>query len=174
MTSTNLRPTLAHHLRQRLQAFEEGFRHNLALIGPPGSGKTFQLQQLMAHHSKELLVIYCPLYRESSRGFLSRFLTAILQAGLPSSGSSGESLLHSAHTYLPKTASAIRSIEWLVTKRLYGEAFTRALDTIPILVEERKHPCVLIFDEFLFLEEFGVSHAFRELGKRVKIGRAHV
>ena len=57
MNPTNLRPELAHHLRQRLNAFGEGFRHNLALLGPPGSGKTFQLQELIRARPTNALVI---------------------------------------------------------------------------------------------------------------------
>jgi hypothetical protein len=185
MTITNLRPDLTHHLSQRLTAFGEGFRHNLALIGPPGSGKTFQLHQLLAHHPPGLTVVYCPLYRESCRSFLHRFLCAILQAGLPADGTTGglpppsqagaelqaghplDAVLSRAEPVLPKTASAVRQVESLLARRLYGEAFARALDTIPVLAEERRQPCLLILDEFLFLEELGLGHAFHELGKRV-------
>ena len=83
MLSANLRPELTRYLVQRLAAFGEGFRHNLALLGPPGSGKTFQLQQVVASRPTGLLLIYCSLYRESCRSFLQRFLSAILPAGLP-------------------------------------------------------------------------------------------
>ncbi|MBI2104628.1 MAG: ATP-binding protein [Candidatus Omnitrophica bacterium] len=174
MTVTNLRPDLTRHLSQRLAAFGEGFRHNLALIGPPGSGKTFQLHQLLAR-SPGLTLIYCPLYRESCRSFLQRFLSAILQAGLPSlfQAADGQAshpldaLLARAEPILPKTAAAVRQVESLLSRRLHGEAFARALDTIPVLLEERRQPCLLILDEFLFLDELGLGHAFHELGKRV-------
>ena len=164
----DLRPELAHHLRQRLKAFRDGFRHNLALVGPPGSGKTFKLHQLLQEQPAEILVIYCPLYRESCRSFLHRFAVTILQAGLTGAGPSQlEELLASAEERLPKTAAALRSLDGLLARRLYGEAFNRTLDAIPLLIEERRVPCVLILDEFLFLEEVGLGHAFHELGKRV-------
>ena len=172
--TTNLRPELVRHLEQRLKAFGEGFRHNLALIGPPGSGKTFQLQQLLVRAPATMLLIYCPLYRESCRSFLHRFLSAILQAALSSAGHPMEAgnlaldtLLQRVEPSYPKTAAAVRQAEGLLMRRLYGEAFSRTLDTIPILTEERRQPCVLILDEFLFLEELGLTHAFHELGKRV-------
>lgn len=180
----NLRPQLAQHLRARLHSFEEGFRHNLAIIGPPGSGKTFQLQQLLAwaggaaRRSPEapltVTPIYCPLYQESCRSFLSRLLSAIAKAGLPAERGSLtatnqplETLLRQLEPCLPKTAAALRPIEGLVGRRLFGEAFNRTLDAIPVLGQERAQSCVLILDEFLFLEEMGLSHAFHELGKRV-------
>ncbi len=148
----NLRPELAQHLRQRLQAFSEGFRQNLALIGPAGSGKTYQLQQLVAEPTPSLSLVFCPLYRESAQSFLKRLLCAILPA---------------ADRDVPNTTAAVRQVEGLLARRLYGEAFNRALDVIPILIEERQRPCVLLLDEFLFLEDLGLAHAFHELGKRV-------
>lgn len=184
MTETNLRPELARHVRQRLQAFGEGFRHNLAIIGPHGSGKTFQLQQLLSSPPANVLLISCPLYHESCRSFLHRLLSAILQAGLPTSpldtgGRAGQggatasqpldALLARVEPHCPKTVEAIRPIEGLLTKRLFGEAFNRALDAIPVLMGERGQPCVFILDEFLCLEELGLAHAFHELGKRVMI-----
>lgn len=180
MTPVNLRPELGRHLSSRLQAFREGFRHNLALIGPPGSGKTFQLHQLLAHHEPDTMLIYCPLYRESCRSFLQRFLYAILEAGLrtvtpaempnrvePLTPLPLDRLLQSAEAHAPRTIAAARAIDGLLTRRLYGEAFNRTLDTIPLLLEERRTPCVLMLDEFLYLEELGLGHAFHELGKRV-------
>jgi hypothetical protein len=175
MTMTNLRPELARHLRQRLTAFSDGFRQNLALIGPPGSGKTFQLQQLLAQPPANTLMIYCPLYRESCRSFLSRLLSAILRGGLAALGDGAEaataqpleSVLAAADRHLPNTAAAVRAAEALIGRRLYGEALSRTLDAVPTLLEERRQPCVLILDEFLFLEELGLGHAFHELGKRV-------
>jgi hypothetical protein len=168
MNQPNLRPAVARHLRQRIQAFGEGFRQNIAMIGPPGSGKTFQLQQLLAERPPNITLLYCALYRESCRSFVHRLLCAVLQAGLPHAGDGDlDALLEQAQRLLPKTAAAIRPIQGLLSRRLLGEAFTRTLDTIPLFAEERGQPCVLILDEFLFLEELGLVHAFHELGKRV-------
>lgn len=173
MTAPNLRPQIAQRLRQRLDAFTEGFRHNVAVLGPPGSGKTFQLHALLAEQRTDVLTVYCPLFRESPRSFLRRFLCAILQAGeAPAIGSgqtefSLESHVSRAETALPKTAAAVRLVEPLLERHLYGEAFIRALDVIPVLIQEQGRPCVLILDEFLFLEELGLVHAFHEIGKRV-------
>ena len=168
MIQINLRPELARHLRQRLNAFGDGFRRNLALIGPVGSGKTFQLRLLLERPSAKLQPIYCALYRESCASFLNRLRCAILQAATESpSGHGLLELFDEADQTAPKTSAALRAVETLLTRRFYGEAFTRILDAIPILSEERGRNCVLVLDEFLLLEELGLSHAFHELGKRV-------
>ncbi|HEX9780289.1 MAG TPA: AAA family ATPase [bacterium] len=168
MTSTNLRPELAHRLSQRLTAFRDGFRQNLALIGPPGTGKTFQLQQLLLGDHRGLLLIYCPVYRESCRTFLSRLLCSVLQAGLSRQDSQDlQELLADADTRLPHTAAAARAADGLLSRRAYGEAFNRTLDTIPALTRETGRAAVLMLDEFLYLDVLGLGHAFHELGKRV-------
>ncbi len=179
----NLRPALTTHLLQRVRAFQEGFRHNLALLGPPGIGKTFQLQQVMGQLPEGMAAIYCPVYRESSRSFLTRLSSAILQAGLdacgprPASLAAGierlgaerslETLLTAAQPCLPKTADALRHVERLLNRRALADAFSSALDAVAQLNLELRRPGLFILDEFLFLEDLGFSHAFNELGKRV-------
>jgi len=171
MTSSDLRPELSSHLAQRLAAFADGFRQNLALIGPRGSGKSFQLQRLDAAASPSLLLLHCPLYRESSRQVVLRLASGILRTGCDGSSSaseeSWESLLRQAEPQIPQTVAALRAIEPLLGRRAYGEALIRSLDAIPILSQERGKPCVVIMDEFLLLEDVGLAHGFHELGKRV-------
>ncbi len=175
--SVNLRPALARRLTQCFQAFGEGFRHNLAILGLPGTGKTFQLQQLLAAARADVVVVSCAFYHESPRSALTRLASAILQAGLgperaltdPSAPRTSQELLACAKRQLPRTATAIQHALDLMTQGREHEAFTRALDAIPWLIEERGRPCALLLDEFLCLETSGFPHAFREVGKRVMI-----
>ncbi len=171
MPETNLRDSLQRHLRQRLASFRQGFRQNLALIGPEGSGKTFQVQDLLTQ-ARDLTVVSCPLYRESHNSFLRRWLGAILQPMLPAAlrvdaATPVATLALYADTHYPAAAPILTAIDGLLARRQYGEAFTRILDLIPGLTQATGRPTVLVLDEFLHLEELGFSHAFHELGKRV-------
>ena len=174
------RPDISRHVRGRLAAFGDGFRQNLALIGPSGSGKTFHLRQLMQSPPVEAAWIYGPLYQEPARSFLQRFRWAILHAGLstplvashlsggaPSDDCPLDMLLRVAQTPLPKTAAAIRAVEPLLARRSLTEAFTGSLDAIPVLSKELDTPCVLMLDEFVWLQEMGFAQPFHEVGKRV-------
>jgi len=138
------------------------------MIGPPGSGKSFQLQQLVTSHGARRTVIYCPLYRESCGGFLRRLLAASLQGALREADTTElEPLLTQVASRWPETASAMRTVAALLDRRAYAEAFRRIFDALQVLTQEQGRPCVLILDEFLFLEDLGLAHAFQELGKRV-------
>ena len=90
-----------------------------------------------------------------------------MRAALDQTGGSLDVLLEQADRRTPRTAAAIRALERYDHGRLPAEALAHALDVIPVLHEERQRPCVLVFDEFLALEELGVTHAIHELGKRV-------
>lgn len=168
MAETDLRPALTRHLQERVNAFREGFRHNLALVGQPGSGKTFQLKRLAENQPSDIVVVYCAVYRESCTSFLKRLTTSILQAGLNApSGESLDALILRAEGITPNVAESVRHLKNLWLRRTDGEAFVRTLDLIPMLITDRGRRAMLILDEFLYLEELGLGHAFQEVGKRV-------
>lgn len=170
MPTVDLRPSLMTYLHQRLLAFQDGFRHNLALLGPAGSGKTVLLQQVLRTSTARVTKIYCPLHRDPMREFLRRVASAVLRAALDDSSEAGlEDLLRQAEAVVPKTTAAVQQLDRYMTGQFQAEAFVRALDLIPVLSQELKRPTVLVLDEFLYLEELGLSHAFHELGKRVMI-----
>ena len=168
MTVIDLRPTLTAYLHQKLLAFQDGFRHNLALLGPLGSGKTLLLHQVLQASDARLTKISCALQRDSVREFVRRFATAILHASVDAPPDVPfEALLQHAAAAMPRTTSAIAQLDRYATGHLQAEAFVHALDLIPLVHQELNRPCVLVLDEFLHLEDLGLSHAFHELGKRV-------
>ena len=165
---TDLHPSLTTYLRQRLGAFQDGFRHNVAVVGPAGNGKSTLLQQALAGAPSGVTRISCVLQRDSVPGFVKRFATATVRAALDTPEElSWETLLQRAAPVAPNTVAAARALERYASGHLQAEAFVHALDLIPILHQELQRPCVLVLDEFLHLEELGLSHAFHELGKRV-------
>ena len=164
----DLRPELSAHLRQRLEALGGGFRHNLALLGPAGSGKSVLLESVLRPCPSGPLTVHCHLQRGSLREFLRRFATAVLEAAVqPSRPLPYEVLIEQAGLAAPRTAQAVRQLERYETGHLSAEAFAHTLDLIPTLFHELQRPCVLVIDEFLFLEDLQLAHAFHELGKRV-------
>ncbi len=166
--SVDLRPAQTAYLQQRLTAFQEGFRHNLAVLGPAGSGKSHLLQQALAGPNLRVATIFCSLQREPVREFVKRMALAVLHAILAAPPDAPlEMLLQQAGPIAPRTVEAVHQLERYMSGSFHAEAFTHTLDLIPVLHHELQRPCVLALDEFLALEELGLSHAFHELGKRV-------
>src|SRR3989338_6972875 len=69
-------------LKKRVTDLREGFRQNVALIGPPGSGKSSILLTALAQAgppSSEFLIVYCATQREPWETWAKRFMAAILQ-----------------------------------------------------------------------------------------------
>lgn len=164
----SLHPSLAAYLRQRLAAFQDGFRHNVAIVGPLGNGKSTLLQHALAGAPSGVARISCVLQRDSVPGFVKRFATAVVRASLDTSEDlPWEALLQRAAPVAPNTVAAARALERYASGHLQAEAFVHALDLVPVLHQELQRPCVLVLDEFLHLEDLGLSHAFHELGKRV-------
>ena len=168
-TPTDLRPSLTTYLAQRVAAFQDGFRHNLAVLGPVGSGKSSLLQHALRTAHLTLPTMVCSLQQESLQGFLRRLITAILRTAVEAPAEASiETLLQQAQSRIPLTAAAIqRSAVLNSPAHLHADAFVQILDLIPLLHQEVRQPCVLVLDEFLFLEDLGLSHTFHEVGKRV-------
>lgn len=165
----NLRPELTQHLLSRVYSFQEGFQRNIALIGPPGSGKTYQLRQLLAESFPHVDILYCPVYQESVRSLITRVLQSVLlrvMNEVPHTESL-ERMIHRAGEKMPHTAVSVEHAYEVLKRRRYYEAFSLTLETIRVSVEERGRPCVFVIDEFQNLETVKLGHVFHELGKRV-------
>ena len=169
-TWCDLRPSLTDYLHRRLLAFHEGFRHNLALLGPSGSGKSELLRHVLETSGASATIIACNLERDSPREFLRRFTRSILSSVLCAPAETPlAQLLEQVQATYPMTAAAIQQLDRYASRHSPVEAFIQALDVVPVVQRELRRPCVLLLDEFLYLEELGLSHTFHELGKRVMI-----
>lgn len=163
-----LRPRLTQHLAQRLQAFGEGFRHNLAIVGPVGSGKSTLLRQALQAADPQMLTISCAFHAQTPVEVIQQLCEAVLAAVVgPAPDEAEDTLLQRAGAIAPQTVEALRPLWRLKGRAVSTDTFLQTLELIPTLHRELNRPCALILDEFLALERLGLAHAFHELGKRV-------
>ncbi len=164
----NLRPSLTAYVRQRLDAFRDGYRHNLAIVGPMASGKSFLLREALDQADARFLKIVCTLQRGTVHEFGRAFAGSILRAlaSLPETADD-DAVLERAARVAPRTTDAALRLGRTGLPHASTELLVSALDLVPLAHQELDRPCILVLDEFLHLGELGLSHAFHELGKRV-------
>ena len=162
-------------LGKRLQALTDGYRQNVALLGPPLVGKTSLIcQALKQPPAHALLALYVDVRREPFAEFAQRFLAAGVAQALGTSPAQPsadtlELLLRDAGTRLPRvTQEAQRLRDW-VEKGRHTEAFGGLFDWLQTILQETGRPVLVALDEFHRLEDFDLRHPLAELGKRIMV-----
>ena len=165
-------------LRKRVSGFRAGYRQNLALIGPPGIGKSTLIRQFLSEEvRRESLLL--PLYfevgtAENALEWVSRFartvLYAVLQLREPESFPTHlPELVETCAALVPRTAAlAKRIIAWNESGRL-DEAYDHLWELPHLLTQETGHRVLLVLDEFHRLREFSVKEPFRSLGRNIMV-----
>ncbi len=162
-------------LQKRVQALADGYRQNLALLGPPLVGKTSIIcRALAAVPSHAVLPLYIEVRRESFPEFAQRFLAAGIAQALgtaPSQPSHDtlELLLRDAAGRLPHTTEEAQRLRTWVEKGRHTEAFGGLFDWLQTMSQETGRPVLVVLDEFHGLVEFEIRHALAELGKRMMV-----
>lgn len=161
-------------LNKRVSALKDGYRQNVALTGTSLAGKTSILHHFLYNVKEEdFITVYIEVIKEPFRSFSNRFIATLLYNALTKMGEAcavdAMSLLGKAQELLPKTYAAIRSINSLVDKNEYDDAYFGLLRLTSTLKEEIKRSCVVILDEFDNLEYIGVKNPFLSFGKVIMI-----
>jgi hypothetical protein len=164
----DLRASLTAHVAQRLGGLREGFRHNIALVGPQGNGKSHLAEHAIRSLDPSILRIVCPLQPLAPHGLARQLAAAVLRSVVDDpDAASLEALCDRAARLAPQTVQSVIQLDRSATGHWQGESLVQALDLIPVLHRELDRPCVLVLDEFLHLADIGGAHLFHELGKRV-------
>ena len=162
-------------LTKRIQALADGYRQNLALLGPPLVGKTSLIcRALAAAPVHAILPVYVDVRRESFPEFTQRFLAAGVAQALGTappqpSHDTLELLLRDAADRLPQTTQHAQRLRTWVEKGRHTEVFGGLFDWLQTVAHETGRPVLLVLDEFHGLVAFEIRHALAELGKRMMI-----
>lgn len=160
-------------LLKRALSLRQGYRQNVAVLGPELIGKSSLLHHFMLHfHDPEVLVLYIELRgKESFDDFVTRFVTNFLHTFLKKMGSEGdeENRLHIFQRQAPKTALWVKSLLEKRQSLRPAESFAMLLEIPLRLWKETGKYVILILDEFDRILGFGIEEPFAELGKQIMI-----
>lgn len=172
------RGELSDLLRKRVGGFQAGYRQNLALIGPPGMGKSTLLRRFLSEETggKSLLL---PLYfevgsEENASEWVSRFAQTVLYAVLQLRGADSfpthlPGLVETCAGLVPRTAALAKRItSWAEAGRM-DEAYDHLWELPNWVTQETGHRVLLVLDEFHRLRGFSVKEPFRSLGRKIMV-----
>ena len=169
------RGDLLQLMDKRLRAHADGYRQNLAFLGPPLVGKTLLVcQGLQSVPLHAVLPMYLEVREEPVTEFVHRFLAAGLAQAvgtIPASPSAEtlELLLREAASRLPQITTEAQRLRGWAEKGRWTEAFGGLFDWLHTVSQETGKPVCLVLDEFHHLAAYDVRHPLAELGKRIMV-----
>ncbi len=163
-------------LTKRLNAFKQGYRQNMALLGARSVGKSSILQEFIARNSDpEIISIFMEVPQGSLELFLKRFmggcLTGLLKSKREDLPHDVTGLIQRAKKYVPKTARHMRSVLRLINLERNDEAYREVLALPRIMREEAGARAIVVLDCFGDLENLPVRDPFGILGKEIMVDK---
>ncbi|MFA6378559.1 MAG: ATP-binding protein [Candidatus Omnitrophota bacterium] len=159
-------------LKKRVIDLKDGYRQNLAFLGPQFIGKTSILQKFICDlDDKDLVTVYVNFERKDLHYLFTNFVGSILYHFSKNQGLEPHQdinlLIEATKSRLPQTVSAIKHVQALLEKRRMAEAYQGLISLLETFSIESNKFCLVVFDEFHHLEDFDIPDAFQELGKRI-------
>ena len=159
-------------LKKRVLDLKDGYRQNMAFVGPEYIGKTSLLQKFIHDlEDKDLVTAYISFKGKDFSCLFANFATSILynfskSENLPLHQELAL-LLEATQHRLPQTFTAIKHIQALTDKKRFAEAYEGLVSLPEVFTLESNKFCIVIFDEFHHLDHLDIPQAFQELGKRI-------
>jgi len=159
-------------LKKRVIDLKDGYRQNVAFLGPQFIGKTSILQKFICDlEDKDLVTVYVNFERKDLNYLFTNFVGSILYHFSKNQGLEPHQdinlLMESTRGRLPQTVAVIKHIQTLLEKRRMAEAYQELISLLETFSIESNKFCLVVFDEFHFLQDFDIPDVFQELGKRI-------
>ncbi len=170
------REDILKSLHENVSAFQDGYRHNIALIGNGLIGKSSLLLQFLSKidNSKKLLPVYLNLKNAGIKDLLYNVMTRLLYHSLKKRKRLKKSyelqyLLRSAKDIFPKSCDLIKRVNLLIDEKSYDDAFSEVWDLNVILNAESGYFPIIVLDEFSLISGLPVKRPFRILGQKIMV-----
>ncbi len=163
-------------LNRRVADLKDGYRQNIALLGNEFIGKSSILQEFTKNlKDDKVLSLYLEIENIDFPDFVNKYIGTLIFNYLKTKAKAVdenlEILLESARRFIPATVEEIKKIRLHLEKGRNLEAYRELMGLPEVFIEETGIFCLVIFDEFQNLEEFGFSFIFQELGKKIMLQR---
>lgn len=154
-------------IEKRVKGLKDGYRQNLAVVGPELVGKTsLILRFLNKFCDNNFVCVYIDVRAESLAVFGRRFIGVMLYNFMQNSASplreDLDYLLEKASGIIPKTCAKMRSIIADLDRRKKENIFGQLLSLCDSVHQETGKCCLVVFDEFQELESFGSKNLYKE------------
>ncbi len=158
-------------LKRRVIDLKEGYRQNVALLGPQYVGKSSILQHFILNFDdKNVAVVYLDLEEKDFNYLTFKFTTSLLysyaRARHLSVYDDINLLLEVTKDSIPNTVQVIKKILSETLSGKHSDALLGLLALPEIFTTESGMFCMLVFDEFQCLGEYS-SNVFKVLGKKI-------
>lgn len=136
-------------LDKRLNAFSQGYRQNIAILGEDSDEITYLLDNYFSSNKiKEIIHIRTRITHIDRRGFFKSILFSLLSEYLNKEDSL-DNLINCSQEMFPLTLSFAKDI----IKRANPPSFLEALELINKFINETSKRCVFIVENFLKLKD---------------------
>jgi hypothetical protein len=161
-------------LEKRTQAFLNGYRQNVGLVGKKGVGKSSLILHFLSRlDDKSLIAIYLEVQPEPLDAFAQKFMAAVLAGGLKTRGEDVpqdfNTIVLRGKRYFPRTLARMREIRAKLARSEWNAAFQELVGLTQQLREESGKKVLLALDNFDLLEDLGFHDAFHKFGKAMML-----
>lgn len=169
------RQTILALLAKRLEAFQNGFRQNIGIVGRPRIGKSSLLQVFLerAQRGNFITVSFSCQESDSFERFGQRWMSEILLSvhhmlGKPVP-TDLQALLRSLKSVVPATLRRMKSVKKLIHRLRYGQAYRELLTVSEVLSKECNKKILFVLDDFDRLADLPLEDPFGALGSEIMI-----
>src|SRR3989338_1432667 len=152
-------------LKRRVIDLKEGYRQNVAILGNKYVGKSALIKSfIMDLDDSRIVPIYLDLESKDFSYFVRKFIGSLLYqyAKLKELSVSDDTniLLEITKKYIPHTVQVIKKIQSEFQNKKFNAVFCGLLNLTEIFTNESGMYCLLIFDEFQVMEDYGLPEVY--------------
>ena len=169
------RCTISALFEKRLEAFQNGYRQNISIVGCPFLGKTAIVKHFFTLSARTNLIpifLSCQsfdLLDRLAQRWLSEFLIRTYHAIHRSAPANFQTLVRSLRSVIPKTLRCMKNVKKLILKRRLDPAFRELLGLTSSIHAETGKNILVILDDFDRLAEMDLTGPFASLGQEIMV-----